>query len=310
MANSITDVGASRWPSSVNRSERSEPAKFKGAVEGKRNYEVKPLFQVRGLVEGSDLFSLPGGRFGAVSDLDDKVFFFNQNGMLPGTLDLPRLQNGSSQLEAAVYMPFEKKFAVVREEARELLIYDFDADHAEHVGRKPKRIQLPPFGGDRSRSNKGVEGMTYLPGEVSPTQRPQLLLANEAIPRKLYLLETTGKATGEKQKIDGKETRMPVEVQVEVKVREYCRDFSAMTVDPKTGDVFIASDESRTVVQLHLKRDGKRIIAEYVERFELERPNGEELDRIEGLSFDPDGNLLVMSENKSKVFVLERKSGD
>ncbi len=289
---------------------KSKPAKFGGAVDGKNTYEVKVRYEVSGIREASDLFPLPNGRFGAVSDTQDKLFIFNDEGKVKNTVDFPRLQNGSSQLEAATYDPVKKKLSVIREEARELLIYDFDASRPEDIDRRPKRVTLPPFGGDRSRTNKGVEGMAFLPGDLSVTGRPQLIVVNEALPRKLFILETNGEAKGEEKKIDGKKTRLPVEIDVAAEARKYCRDFSGVTVDPKTGDLFVSSDESHSVVQLKLvkdKNDKNKFKAEYVAHFELKGSNGKPLERIEGIAFDAQGNLRLLSENNSKVYELKRE---
>jgi len=307
----VNPVTSSRT-SPLERDERpkSKPAEFAGGVEGKKNrYEVKPRYEIQGIVEASDMLALPGGRFGAVSDTQDKFYIFNDEGKVKHTIDFPRLQNGSSQLEAVAYDPVKNKLSVIREEAREMLIYDFDASNPEDIESRPNRISLPPFGGDRSRTNKGVEGMAFLPGDLSITGRPQLIIANEAVPRKLFFLETNGDAKGEEVKIDGKKVRLPVEIDVEVEARKYCRDFSGVAVDPKTGDIFVSSDESHSVVQLRLKKDKDKkhtYRAEYVAHFELNKSNGDALKRIEGLAFDADGNLRLLSENNSKVYELKR----
>ncbi len=289
---------------------RSKPAEFAGEVEGEATFTVERLFDIPGMREGSDLFPLPGNRFGGVSDRQDKLFIFNDKGELKRKIDLPRLQNGSSQLEAGTYDPNRKRFVAVREESAEMLIWklnlkDDDSSEDDEI-ELDERIQLPPFG-DHARTNKGVEGMAYLRGEFSPTGRPQLLVANEAFPRNLFLFETDGKAKGREERIDRKKIRMPIEVKVEAKVRRFCRDFSAVTVDPKTGDVFVSSDESRNVVQLRLKKEHGEVIGEYVAHFSLEKKNGDKLERIEGLAFDGDGNLKVMTENRSRVYELKRK---
>lgn len=309
MVNPITS--SRRSPLERDDRPASKPAEFAGGVDGKKDrYEVKGRYEIRGIVEASDLFPLPNGRFGAVSDSQDKVFIFDDEGKVKHTIDFPRLQNGSSQLEAAAYDPVKRKLAVVREEAREMLIYDFDASSPDDIGQRPKRISLPPFGGGHGRTNKGVEGMALLRGDLSITRRPQLIIANEAVPRKLFLLETNGEAKGEEVKIDGKKVRLPVEIEVDVAARKYCRDFSGVAVDPKTGDIFVSSDESRAVVQLRLMKDKHKknsCRAEYVAHFEVQKSNGDALERIEGIAFDKDGNLRLLSENNSKVYELKRK---
>ena len=155
-----------------------------------------------------------------------------------------------------------------------------------------KRIDLE---GLKGPTNKGVEGLTYLPGEVSPTGEPQLLLAKEGKPRELLLIGDGGKA------------KKPLSVKLEREVLAVCRDFSAVTVDPRTGHLFLSSDESATVAQIKLVRDGDKIIGKLVQSFPLRDDKGKPLDRVEGLSFNEKGDLFVLTENNGKLHQLNRK---
>lgn len=243
-----------------------------------------------GMAEASDVVALPGGRFMVVGDKSDRVVIVGADGKRTD-LELPGLKNGKSQLEGVAYDPVRHHLFVSREESRELLRYDWDANK-KTAPVLEKRIDLEGFKGP---TNKGVEGMAYLPGEVSPTGEPQLLLAKEGKPRELALIGDGGKA------------KKPLSVKLEREVLAVCRDFSAVTVDPRTGHLFLSSDESATVAQIKLVRDGDKVIGKLVQSFPLRDEKGKSLDRVEGLSFNEKGDLFVLTENNGQLHQLTRK---
>ena len=252
-------------------------------------FEVAGVLKT-GMAEASDVVALPGGRFMVVGDKSDKVTIVGADGKRTD-LELPGLKNGKSQLEGVAYDPVRHHLFVSREESRELLRYDWDASKKDAPVLE-KRIDLE---GLKGPTNKGVEGLTYLPGEVSPTGEPQLLLAKEGKPRELLLIGDGGKA------------KKPLSVKLEREVLAVCRDFSAVTVDPRTGHLFLSSDESATVAQIKLVRDGDKIIGKLVQSFPLRDDKGKPLDRVEGLSFNEKGDLFVLTENNGKLHQLNRK---
>lgn len=252
-------------------------------------FEVAGVLKT-GMAEASDVVALPGGRFMVVGDKSDKVTIVGADGKRTD-LELPGLKNGKSQLEGVAYDPVRHHLFVSREESRELLRYDWDANKKDAPVLE-KRIDLE---GLKGPTNKGVEGLTYVPGEVSPTGEPQLLLAKEGKPRELLLIGDGGKA------------KKPLSVKLEREVLAVCRDFSAVTVDPRTGHLFLSSDESATVAQIKLVRDGDKIIGKLVQSFPLRDDKGKPLERVEGLSFNEKGDLFVLTENNGKLHQLNRK---
>ena len=141
-----------------------------------------------------------------------------------------------------------------------------------------------------------MEGLAYVPAGVSPTGRPQLLLAKEGNPRELMILGDGG---------GGRDKHLAVKLEREVMA--VCRDFSAVTVDPRTGNIFLSSDESATVAQIKMVRDGEKIIGKLVQSFPLRDEKGKALERVEGLSFNEKGDLFVLTENTGKLHQLNRK---
>ncbi len=251
-------------------------AKFE--VAEKTKYPVK---------EASDVVALPGGKFLIVGDRADKVAIIDAEGKLT-KLKLPGLPSGNSQLEGVAYDPVRHHLLVSREEKGEILRYEWDAEkNAAPKLEKTFKLKLD------GPSNKGVEGLAYLSGELSPTGRPQLLAAHEGSPRELLLLGDGG---------GGK----PMKVQLEDQVKSVCKDFSAVAVDPKTGNVFISSDESSTVAQIELKRQGDKIVGRLVQSFPLRDKKDKALERIEGLTFNDKGDLFVLTENDGALHKLKR----
>jgi len=238
--------------------------------------------------EASDVVALPGGRFLIVSDRSDKVGVVQADGTF-SKLKLPGLPNGDSQLEGVAFDPVRNHLLVMREEKGELLRYEWNPEKSAPP-KLEKTFKLKLDG----PANKGIEGLAYLSGDLSPTGTPQLLAAHEGSPRQLLMLGDGG---------NGK----PVKIHLEDQVKSVCKDFSAVAVDPKTGHVFISSDESSTVAQLELKRSGDKIVGRLVQSFPLRDKKDKPLQRIEGLTFNDQGDLFVLTENDGALQKLKRR---
>lgn len=267
-----------------NATTPKRPAPEAGAAK----FELSNSFKTR-MPEASDVTALPGGRFLVVGDRRDEAFIVEADGK-QRKLDLPGLKNGKSQLEGVAYDPVRHHLFVAREEARELLRYEWNPDKD-----KPAVLEKTfEFERKKGPTNKGVEGLTYVGADVSPTGKPQLLVAKEGNPRELFLYDDGG---------GGK----PLPIKLEREVTAVCRDFSAVTIDPRTGNAFISSDESATVAQVKLVRDGDKIIGKLVQSFPLRDEKGKALERVEGLTFNEKGDLFVLTENDGKLRQLSRK---
>lgn len=251
------------------------PARFK--LEGKGKVDID---------EASDLVSLPGGRFLVVSDVSDRAALVKADGK-GSSVKLPDLPNGKSQLEAVAYDPSRKRLFVVREEKGELLRYHFDPDKGAAKLEASLKLEL------EGRSNDGIEGMAFLSASHSPTGRPALLLAKEDKPMGLFIADDSGK------------NAKPIEL--DKKLKEALRDFSALTVDPRTGHLFVASDEDSAVAELVLERQGKKLVARHLATTKLEDENGKSLNRLEGVAFTSKGDLLVVLENSARMLHYKRR---
>ncbi|MCA2979843.1 MAG: SdiA-regulated domain-containing protein [Myxococcaceae bacterium] len=240
--------------------------------------------------EASDVVALPSGGFAVVGDRTDRLTFIDARGAAR-TIELPGLENGRSQLEGVAYDPNRKHLCVARGESRQILRYEWDPSSDERP--KLEKTFEAPSPADNPK-NKGIEGLVYLDGRHSPTGRPQLLLATEGKPRRLSLVDDGG---------GGK----PADVKLEREVLAVCRDFSALAVDPKTGHVFVSSDESATVAEVALERRGGDVRCRLVQSFALRTAKGTPLKRVEGLTFDAKGDLFVLTENDGELRRLARR---
>jgi uncharacterized protein YjiK len=265
---------------SSNGSSKLEKGAAKFEATEKTKFPVK---------EASDVVSLPGGKFLIVGDTADKVGVIDADGKLT-KLKLPGLPNGNSQLEGVAYDPVRHHLLVSREEKGEILRYEWNPEK-DTPPKLEKTFDVKIGDGPR---NKGIEGLAYLAGDFSPTGTPQLLAANEGSPRELVMLGDGG---------GGK----PIKIKLEDQVKSVCKDFSAVAVDPKTGNVFLSSDESSTVAQIELKRDGDKITGRLVQSFPLRDSKDKALERVEGLTFNEKGDLFVLTENDGALHKLKRK---
>jgi uncharacterized protein YjiK len=256
---------------------------------GAARFELQGALKTK-MPEASDVVALPGNRFLVVGDRKDSAVLVGADGTRT-SLKLPGLPNGNSQLEGVAYDPVRHHLFVSREEKQQLLRYEWNPDKSAAPVLE-KTIDLA-FKGP---TNKGIEGLAYVPGDVSPTGTPQLLLAKEGKPRELALIGDGGK---------GK----PLPIKLEKDVFAVCRDFSAVAVDPKTGNLFISSDESSTVAQVRLARDGDKVVGRLVQSFPLRTAKDKPLERVEGLTFNEKGDLFILTENDGQLHHLARAKG-
>lgn len=255
-----------------------------------------PRFQFVGQIktsvtEASDTVGLPNGRFLVVSDKKTKIRVVDSIGR-QAVLDLPRLKKGKSEFEAVAFDAKRNHLFVAREEEGVILRYHWDPTKSEppkFEKRFKVRLDHTEWG------NKGIEGLTFLRGKHSPTGKAVLLAAKEGNPRRFFLLDRKGGGD-------------PREIKVDQAIRDVAKDFSALAIDPKTGTVFLGSDESGVVVQIKLFADGKKIRGELMQVIPLEDKYGRPLKRIEGLAFNPAGDLHVLTENDGVLHVLKRST--
>lgn len=234
--------------------------------------------------EPSDVVALPGGAMLVVSDLSDKIALVRPDGSHL-KVKLEGVKDGKSGLEAAAYDPRTRSLFVVSEEKGQLLRFKLDLEKGK--AKLEEKIPLLADG------NKGVEGLTFLPGDRSPTGRPQLVVAKEGKPRALFLLDADGSGKLHPIKLD------PA-------LEKACKDFAALAVDPLSGHLFVGSQESATAAEVTLVRGRHGLEARLLSRTALTDAKGKPLERCEGLTFDAFGNLHALLEDGRELCRYQR----
>jgi uncharacterized protein YjiK len=87
---------------------------------------------------------------------------------------------------------------------------------------------------------------------------------------------------------------------------EACADFAAIAIDPITGHLFVASEESSSLAEIALDKSGKGVRATLVGVTPLADGRGSPLLRVEGITFDESGDLYVLLEDRRELHRLER----
>lgn len=243
-----------------------------------------------GVNEASDVCALPGDGFLAVSDIHSVAGRVDlQGGQSPVPLsDLPGAESG---LEGVTHNAARNLLVVSREEQRQLNVYDWDG--LGSAAPELVRVVDVPLGG---KVNKGVEGLASLPASLSPTGKDQLLLVKEADPHLLGMLEADG--TGALEVIE-----------LDPRASQACTDFSGVSVDPKTGNVWICSDETARAVELKLVKTERGLRAELASApLDLVDAKGKKLKRVEGIAFSTAGDLFVLTENEKALHQYKRNT--
>jgi uncharacterized protein YjiK len=244
--------------------------------------------------EPSDVTALPGDRFLIVSDLDRTAEVVSRGAESTRVTLLGDAGGEESCFEAVAFDSGSGRIFVVSEERHELEIFDYDG--SSPVARPVARRALPVFGEKKRKKkgrNKGVEGMAWLPASLSPTGEAHILLAKEARPSTLVLLDADAGGTLR-------------EITLDPQIEEACSDFSGLAVDPKTGRLFLCSEESAAFAEIELVQRQGALHGDLVGTTELRDPAGRVMKRVEGITVDEAGNLHVLLENARKLWRFER----
>jgi uncharacterized protein YjiK len=167
---------------------------------------------------------------------------------------------------------------VVSEDSRKVTAFAVRAKGGSvTLGVPEQRGALPKLG---SKRNKGWEGLAVRPGWFEKDKRPRLVAVHEGKPRQVGIFPLDD--------FDGGEILdLPVEVDGALD------DLSDVAVHPKSGHIFLLSDESSALVEVEVvtSRKGRALATVRVEPLPIEGGL-----KPEGICFDAAGDLWLVSE--------------
>lgn len=187
-------------------------------------------------------------------------------------------------LEGICAAPEAGSLLVLSEEKGAVTQIYLDAEGSLDPDREPKALgRLDPIG---DTDNKGWEGIELLPGGLTPNGRPRVLAVHERDPRRLGVFAWPSL---EREAL----LELPAEVEDEAD------DLADIAVHPTTGHVMVASDESRTLLELRLLPDPWRLEALAVNELHLKKS-----EKAEALAFEGD-TLWFATDGKARLYRFE-----
>ncbi len=250
-------------------------------------------------IPASGITHLPSGETLLVNDNDGIARLREHKG--PKSLGKP---HKGADLEGIASDSKGKHVWVVDESDRRVHRYDVshDKDGKLELKDADDARRLPKL---KDVTNKGWEGLTFLSKEVLGGKHDALVCAHEGSPRRIGIYELPDLDTG-------------VTLAIPDAAKKLLPDVADVAIDPKTGHILVVSDQSRTVVELAIKKQTRAASQGLLEQVELEVVSTIDLskhlsknDKPEGLAFDQLGRLWVALDfendhkNAGKAVVLE-----
>lgn len=157
-------------------------------------------------------------------------------------------------------------------------------------GRRRVAASLGRLARPGRKSNKGYEGLAFLPAAHSPNRRASLLAVHEGKPRRVAVF-------GLPDLVQTAEFKLPAEA------KEALADLADVTVDPVTGRWLLLSEESRRI-GVFTVTNGELRLESLTDIF----VNADE--RPEGIDFVTPARLVVVTEGPAMVIEFRvRRSG-
>jgi uncharacterized protein YjiK len=208
-------------------------------------------------------------------------------------------------LEGIAFDPEVPSLLVLSEDSRNVSELAIDPAPGRNklklkLGEPIKRTTLGKIGHEKAH---GWEGIAILPARLAPDRRARLLAVHERDPRGVAVLDRATLAM---------ETYIPLPKDL-ARGAQKLDDLSDLTIDPRTGHLFLLSDESAAVLETILEAAGASETPltwslRAVDRTEL--PDNDKKRRLqpEGLAFDDAGDLWVVSEGDRSLRRLHREA--
>lgn len=134
--------------------------------------------------------------------------------------------------------------------------------------------------------NKGWEGLDLLPAALSPDGAPRILAVHERDPRRLGVFRWPS-------------LELEALLELPAPVEGEADDLADIAVHPRSGHVFVASDESRTLLELRLQSGPWALEALAVHHLELKKG-----EKAEALAFEGE-TLWFATDGKARLYRLE-----
>jgi uncharacterized protein YjiK len=172
---------------------------------------------------------------------------------------------------------------VVSEDSREVLAFGVTVRGKRAALGKARSLgKLPRLGKKR---NKGWEGIAVRPARFDPDGEERLVAVHEGKPRQVGIFSFDDLEAGEV--LD-----LPAELDSELE------DLSDVAVDPRTGRIYLLSDQSSSVAEVEVVAGRRRTRLEV--RAVARLPIEEGL-KPEGMDIDDDGTLWLVTEEDRTV---------
>jgi len=207
-------------------------------------------------------------------------------------------------LEGVAFDPGARTLLVLSENRRTIAELALEVVRGKlKLGDPVKRKTLDRIGDDKAH---GWEGIVVLPARLTPDRHARLLAVHEKDPRGIAVLD---RATLASEAL----------VTLPKDIARAAADLSDLTVDPRSGHLFLLSDESAVILETVFEGAAAPASEEagappavtwslrLLGRTEL--PAGDKKHRLqpEGLAFDEAGDLWVVSEGDRSMRRLIRE---
>ncbi len=155
----------------------------------------------------------------------------------------------------------------------------------------PKSVTLRDAGvlerpaGSPGKKNKGWEGIAFLHADIAFDKRGHLVAVHEGKPRALAVFSFPGFKLERTHEIEGE-------------IDALLPDLSDVAVHPKTGELWILSDEGECVVRAKLTKTALELVGTH----DIPVEDGE---KPEGLAFDEKGALWLVTDDSGRLLRLE-----
>jgi uncharacterized protein YjiK len=255
----------------------------------------EPLVTETGIDEQSAItFVSKEHGFLVIAD-DSSCVYRLQNGKVEPLREDDGKMNG---LEGCTLDQETKSLLVVSENTRRVFEMHATFDGNDMSLSAPKELgRLEQLG---ERKNKGWEGLAAWSSKLTGDGRSRLLAVNEAEPRAIGVF-------------DRQTLKLEAAIELPIEMTPHPLDLSDLAVDPKTGRIFLLSDDSAAVYEIELRRSDKLVGAgPPLPRYSIVLVGSFELPKkmqAEGICFDQAGDLYVTGELGSKMLTFQRDLG-